>query len=246
MHLFKDIKLQWRGPEKKTNHLAPWARSFAQCCHPSSYSNSHNNSISLLHLTYENIETQWGYTTCSRCLCQNWDSCPVALEHTGTLPLLNPVLLLEISLFVVASLRTVWWFQLSTSFSINQKHAVVLRLNKLVYDHPKQSRAWLVFEWEIQQSLVASVGAKHPNGERERLSWLCPGQSTADLGHYTLEGQPQTEVSREQGSQKETPSGNSWKTCGHSTMRKDIETPLGLNEACPAEIGTNLLLWRAS
>lgn len=73
MHLFKDIKLQWRGPEKKTNHLAPWARSFARCCHPSSYSNSHNNSISLLHFTDENIKTQWGYTTCSRCLCQNWD-----------------------------------------------------------------------------------------------------------------------------------------------------------------------------
>lgn len=85
----------------------------------------------------------------------------------------------------------------------------MLRLNKLVYDHPKQSRAWLVFEWKTQQSLAALIGAKHPNGERERLSWLSPGQSKANLGHYTLEGQPQTEVSRERGSQKETPSGNS-------------------------------------
>lgn len=32
---------------------------------------------------------------------------PIALEHTGTLPPLNPVLLLEISPFVVASMRTV-------------------------------------------------------------------------------------------------------------------------------------------
>lgn len=36
-----------------------------------------------------------------------YDLCPIALEHTGTLPLLNPVLLLEISFFVVSSLRIV-------------------------------------------------------------------------------------------------------------------------------------------
>lgn len=39
---------------------------------------------------------------------------------------------------------------------------------------------------KTHQSLVVPVGAECPNGERERLSWLFPGQSTAELGHPML------------------------------------------------------------
>lgn len=115
-----------------------------------------------------------------------------------------------------------------------------------------QAELGLVSTWMGDSTISGGTGrCKMPKWWEGKvvlaLPWSVHSQTWASsAGNYTSEKQPQTGVSRERGSQKETPSGNSWRTCGHSTMRKDIEIPLELNEACPTETGTNLLSQRAS